>query len=214
MTDPPGRDCTPSCTSATAARGHERLQTPEAGNTGMARAGNSEKISIKAHLPPGPCSTSFSRPGHAGAGSGGGRRSAISRRISTNSVLGTVTSDRARPGACVLLLGGRAFLAAPALLGGDDSHAARRSCGPPAPLRGHLPSDRAGLPSPHFSPPPISTAARPRLGCSASLGRWGRRAGEGLVGAVRRHPRAASRRVMSTGRCLGRGQPAAARRAW
>ena len=68
--------------------------------------------------------------------------------------------------------------------------------------------------SPHFSPPPISTAARPRLGCSASLGRWGRRAGEGLVGAVRRHPRAASRRVMSTGRCLGRGQPAAARRAW
>ncbi len=92
MTDPPGRDCTPSWTSATAARGHERLQTPETGNMGMARAGKSEKISIKAHLPPGSCSTSFSRPGHAGAGSGGGRNSAISRRISANSVLGTATS--------------------------------------------------------------------------------------------------------------------------
>ena len=50
ITDPLGRDCTPSWASARAGCGHGPLQTPEAGCKGMARAGKSEMASIKTHL--------------------------------------------------------------------------------------------------------------------------------------------------------------------
>ena len=73
-------------------RGHERLRTPDAGKTGMARAEKLEMAVIKAHLPHGSRSNSSSGAAHAGAGSGGDRSSAISRRISANSILGTATS--------------------------------------------------------------------------------------------------------------------------
>ena len=62
MTDPLGRDCTPRRASARAGCGHERLQTPEAGRKGMARAGKSEMASIKTHLLHGSCPTSSSGP--------------------------------------------------------------------------------------------------------------------------------------------------------
>ena len=92
MIHPLGRDCAPTSASARVGRGHERLRTPDAGNTRMARAEKLERASIKAHLSHGSCSNSSSGAAHAGAGSGGDRRSAISRRFSANSILGTATS--------------------------------------------------------------------------------------------------------------------------
>ena len=70
----------------------ERPNVPEAGSIGTLRAGNSNLVLAKTHLSLGFRWNSCRRPVHAGAGSGGGRSSAISRRISANSILGTATS--------------------------------------------------------------------------------------------------------------------------
>ena len=70
----------------------ERPNVPEAGSIGTLRAGNSNLVLAKTHLSLGFRWNSCRRPVHAGAGSGGGRSSAISRRISANSLLVTATS--------------------------------------------------------------------------------------------------------------------------
>ena len=70
----------------------ERPNVPEAGSIGTLRAGNSNLVLAKTHLSLGFRWNSCRRPVHAGAGSGGGRSSAISRRISAKSLLVTATS--------------------------------------------------------------------------------------------------------------------------
>ena len=57
------------------------------------RLGSAEIAFIKAHLAQGSCWNQWQPDAHhAGAGSGGGRSSAINRKISVNSILGTATS--------------------------------------------------------------------------------------------------------------------------
>ena len=70
----------------------ERPDRPEGGKIGAARGGSSDIVLAKAHLSR--CSrwNSCRRPVHAGAGGGCGRSSAISHRISANSILGMATS--------------------------------------------------------------------------------------------------------------------------
>ena len=70
----------------------ERPDAPEAGKIGAARAGSSDIDLAKTHFSRGSHWNSCRRPVHASAGSGGGRSSAINRRISANSLLVTATS--------------------------------------------------------------------------------------------------------------------------
>ena len=66
---------------------------PTAGEIGAPRLGSAEIAFIKAHLAQGSCWNQWQPDAHhAGAGSGGSRSSAINRKISVNSILGTATS--------------------------------------------------------------------------------------------------------------------------
>jgi len=69
-----------------------RPNVPEAVSIGTLRAGNSNLAFAKTHLSLGFRWNSCRRPVHAGAALGDGRSSAISRRISANSLLVTATS--------------------------------------------------------------------------------------------------------------------------
>jgi hypothetical protein len=86
------QDCCRTMVFARVSPRSEFQNGPTAVEIGAQRVGCSKIAFIRAHLVLGSFGTHNNRAVDAGAGSGGGRSSAINHRISANSVLGTATS--------------------------------------------------------------------------------------------------------------------------